>query len=105
MKALVENNLKNKQTNKQRKEKEKKRTCTDLNHWKIEEHFSIKWRDKMAKITRVSEWWWFATEHRKEKKDRLVNFILPFFLCTQLYIEEETPGNKAGTLGCLYAVT
>ena len=36
MEAQVENNVKKKTTNKQRKEK-KKRTCAELNHWKIEE--------------------------------------------------------------------
>ena len=39
------------------------------------------------------------------EKRQTRQFYLPFFLCTQLYIEKETPGNEAGTLGCLYAVT
>ena len=36
MEAQVENNVKNKQTIK-KENKTKKRTCTELNHWKIEE--------------------------------------------------------------------
>ena len=40
MEAQVDNNVKNKQTNKQRKEK-KKRICTELNNWKIEEKEKI----------------------------------------------------------------
>ena len=42
MEAQVDNNVKNKQTNKQRKEKKrKKRICTELNNWKIEEKEKI----------------------------------------------------------------
>lgn len=41
----------------------------------------------------------------RRKKDKFVHFLLPVFLCTQLYIKIETPGNEAGTLGCLDAVT
>ena len=39
METQVENNAKNKQTNKQisKEKKGKKRICTELNHWKIEE--------------------------------------------------------------------
>ena len=36
MEAQVENNVKNKQTIK-KENKTKKRICTELNHWKIEE--------------------------------------------------------------------
>ena len=39
MEAQVENNVKTKQTKKQRnkEKKRKKRICAELNHWKIEE--------------------------------------------------------------------
>ena len=104
MKALVENNLKNKQTNKQRKEKEKNahaqtwiteklRNISQLND-------VIKWQKSHAWVTGDD-----SRGSTGRRKKTVVNFILPVFLCTQLYIEEETPGNEAGTLGCLYAVT
>jgi len=62
--------------------------------------------NKGERETRVSDWWWFAREHRQEKKDRLVHFLLPVFLCTQLYKRDTWEwGRYIRLFVCCYQVT